>query len=348
MIKTPTKFIALLSGVAFLMSSAFAQGVATDPVGYVTTTTPSGDDSLIGLPLAQATALTSVADSVSDAVVTVSATLVANAYDNTHYVLATSGTNAGQWSEVVATAVNSITTADVLLAAADTFDVIPFWTLATAFPGGEGVGDTVDAFNPARTVSINDLNAQGINLSAAATYFYFPGPTPVAAGWYQTGNFNSSDSVRLSPETFITIRNSSGSSLATVISGTVPANVTGTTVVGVAEAAQDNQLVNPYPAPITLGASGLTSVVAPAADAFNPLDTVSIYDIENSAGQNISAAATYFYFAGPTPVPAGWYQTGNFAASDSVVIPAGGAFIVRKGAGDDESLTWNPPLPYAL
>ena len=74
---------------------------------------------------------------------------------------------------------------------------------------------------------------------------------------------------------------------------------------------------------------------------------MSIYDIENSAGQNISAAATYFYFAGPSPA-AGWYQTGNFAVSDNVVIPAGGAFIVRKGAGDNESLAWNPPLPYAL
>jgi hypothetical protein len=105
--------------------------------------------------------------------------------------------------------------------------------------------------------------------------------------------------------------------------------------------------VNPYPSELTLSTSGLTDGIAPAADPFNPLDPVSIYDIENTSGQNISSAATYFYFAGPTPA-AGWYQTGSFAAGDNVTIPAGGAFVVRKGLGDDEVLNWNPPLPYSL
>ena len=346
--KNPTKFIALLSGAALLASSGFAASVATNPVGYVTTSTPSGDDALIGLPLVQSVDFTGSADSVDGAEVTVAATLVADAYTNTHYALATSGANAGQWSEVVATSVDSITTAEVLLAATDAFDVVPFWTLATAFPDGEGIGDTVDAFNPSTTVSVNDLNAAGTDLSPATTYFYFPGPTPVVAGWYQTGSFALSNDVRLSPETFLTIRNNSVSTLDTVITGVVPTDVVGTTVIGVLGAAQDNQLVNPYPADITLATSGLIDVVAPTVDAFNPLDTVSIYDIENTSGQDISAAATYFYFPGPTPVAAGWYQTGSFTPSNDVVIPAGGAFIVRKGAGDDEVVTWNPPVPYTL
>ena len=206
------------------MSSAFAQGVTTDPVGYVTTTTPTGDDALIGLPLVQATAFAGAAVSVDGAEVTVAATLVVDAYNNTHYALATSGANAGQWSAVVTTAANSITTADVLLAAADTFDVIPFWTLVTAFPGGEGIGASANPNAPTTTVSMNNLNAAGINLSSAATYFYF------VAG----------------------------------------------------------------------------------------------------------------------PEGAGWYQTGTFAFSNTVEIPAGGAFVVRKGAGGDETLTWNPPVPYTL
>jgi uncharacterized protein (TIGR02597 family) len=345
--KNPIKNIVLLSGAA-LFALTNLGAVETDPVGFVTTTTPDGDDALIGLPLTQAPALAGTADSVAGAVVTVSATLVVDSFNNTHYALATSGANAGQWSEVTDTDTNTFTTAEVLLAATDTFEIIPFWTLATAFPGGEGIGDTADPFNPATTVSVNDLTAAGTNLSPATTYFYFPGPTPVSAGWYQTGTFAASDGVRLTPETYITIRNSGGSALDTVVTGTVPTSVVGTTVIGVAAEAQDNQLVNPYPAPITLAASGLTDVVAPAADPFNPVDTVSIYDIEGTSGQNISAASTYFYFAGPTPVPAGWYQTGTFASSDAVEIPAGGAFIVRKGAGDDEELEWNPPVPYTL
>lgn len=345
--KNSVKNLALFSG-AIIFSLSNLGAVETDPVGFVTTNTPAGDDALIGLPLKQAPALAGAADSVADAVVTVTATLTVDGFNNTHYALATSGANAGQWSEVTDTDTNTFTTAEVLLAATDTFEIIPFWTLATAFPNGDGIGVTADPFNPETTVSTNNVAAVGINLSTAATYFYFPGPTPVSAGWYQTGSFAASDGVRLSPDTYLTIRNDSSSALSTVTSGTVPVSVVGTTVIGLAAQDQDNQLANPYPAPLTLSTSGLTDVVAPAADPFNPLDTVLIYDIEGSSGQNISAAATYFYFPGPTPVAAGWYQTGSFAESDAVEIPAGGAFVIRKGAGDDEELKWNPPVPYTL
>ena len=166
------------------------------------------------LALAQATALASVADSVSDAVVTVSATLVANAYDNTHYVLATSGANAGQWSEVVTTAANSITTAEVLLAAGDTFEVIPFWTLATAFPGGEGVGVNTNPNAPTATVLINDPTAVGINLSAGSSYLYFE--DGVNDGWYDTNTFAPANDLALVPDTYLTIRNNTASPIVTV------------------------------------------------------------------------------------------------------------------------------------
>ena len=45
----------------------------------------------------------------------------------------------------------------------------------------------------------------------------------------------------------------------------------------------------------------------------------------------------------------GWRasDTGEIAF-DNVEIPAGGAFIVRKGSGNDETLAWNPTLPYTL
>ena len=344
MMNTSQKLIALLSGAALLsVSSLAAQTATTAPVGYVTTTTPTGDDTQIGVPLAQAAALSGVADSVSDAVVTVSATLVANAYDNTHYVLATSGANAGQWSEVVATAVNSITTAEVLLASTDTFVVIPFWTLATAFPGGAGIAASANPSIPSSLILVNDLTAAGINLAPTGAYLYFAGPSP-APGFYST-TFTPSDDVRLTPETFVTIRNQSGSSIDSTFSGTVATSVVGTTVVGVAGAAQDNLLVNPYPAPITLANSGLTNVVESSPNPSIPLDLVLIYDT-SVVGVNQAPTGTYLHYAGPSPA-AGWYST-TFQASDNVEIPAGGAFIVRKGSGNDETLAWNPTLPYTL
>jgi uncharacterized protein (TIGR02597 family) len=343
--KITLKTLSVLSGAAFFTLTSLS-AVETDPVGYVTTTTPNGDDALIGLPLTQPPAFTGAASGVSGAVVSVTSTLVADAYNNTHYLLATAGANAGQWSEVIDTNTNSITTSEIILAASDTFKIIPFWTLATAFPGGAGVGASANPQSPSTTVLLNDLNASGTNLSAASAYFYFAGPTP-AAGWYKTGNFTDGNDIRLSPETYVTIRNNSGFSLSTVVTGTVPTVVVGTTVIAVLAAAQDNQLVNPYPAALTLAASGLTDVVAPAANPQSPTDTVLVYDAENTSGQNISAAAAYFYFAGPTPA-AGWYKTGNFTDGNNVEIPAGGAFIIRKGVGDDEVLVWNPPVPYIL
>jgi uncharacterized protein (TIGR02597 family) len=343
--KITLKTLSVLSGAAFFTLTSLS-AVETDPVGYVTTTTPNGDDALIGLPLTQPPAFTGAASGVSGAVVSVTSTLVADAYNNTHYLLATSGANAGQWSEVIDSTTDSFTTAEALLATNDTFKIIPFWTLATAFVDGEGIGAVGDPFNPSVTVSLNNLNASGINLSPAASYFYFI-DGPQGDAWYQTGSFALSDDVRLSPEAYIIIRNNSTSELSTVVAGTVPTNPSGTTVVGVAGAAQDNQLVNPYPAGITLAGSGLVDVVASAVDPFNPVDTVSIFDGENQTGQNLSPPRSYFYFlAGPSGD--GWYQTGSFAFSNDVVIPAGGAFIVRKGAGNDETLAWNPPLPYSL
>ena len=341
----PQKTLSLLA-VAFLFNLAVLSAVETDPVGYITTTTPSGDDSLIGLPLTQAIVFSGETASVVGAEATVSSTFTLDAYNGTHYALATSGANAGTWSKILDTGTNSITTQEVLLSATDTFDIIPFWTLGTAFANGAGIGAAADPFNPSTTVSVNDLSGVGTNLSSLATYFYYAGPSP-AAGWYQTGTFGVSDDLILSPDTYLMIRNSSADPLDTIVSGTVPTSVVGSSVEGVASAAQDNQLSNPYPSGLTLSTSGLTDVVAPAADPFNPTDTVLLYDNESTDGQNISSSATYFYFAGPSPA-AGWYQTGTFADGNNVTIPAGGALIVRKGAGDDEVLDWNPPLPYTL
>jgi len=346
MMNTSQKLIALLSGAALLsVSSLAAQTATTAPVGYVTKTTPSGDDALIGLPLAQATALTSVADSVSDAVVTVSATLVANAYDNTHYVLATSGANAGQWSEVVATAVNSITTADVLLAPTDTFAVIPFWTLATAFPGGEGVGVNTNPNAPTATVLINDPTAVGINLSAGSSYLYFE--DGVNDGWYDTNTFAPANDLALVPDTYLTIRNNTASPIVTVTSGAVPVNVVGSTISRQVAGQQDSQLVNPYPAGLTLDGSNLAAAITATTNASSPIDTVLIFDIDGTSGQNISAAATYLYYE-DGGVNDGWYDANTFAAAGSVEIPAGGAFIVRRAAGSAELAEWNPTTPYSL
>lgn len=338
-------FIALstIFGALAFTSAGYAQ-VTTDPVGYVSLVTPNGDDSLFGISLTKTPVYTGTASQVNSNVITVSADLVADEFNLTHYLLSDSG----QWSTITDNTTNTITTQDIIISQNDNFKVIEFWTLSTLFPGGSGVGVSNDPNLPSATVLINNLSAEGTDLSSSASYFYFVGAEGVPAGWYQTGVFTPSDNFQLSPETYITIRNQTGDNVNTVVSGTVPTSVVGTTVLRAASFEQDNQLTNPYPAPFTLASSGLAQVVSPASDPNIPEDTVLIYDIENTDGQDISTAASYFYFAGAQGVPAGWYQTGNFTPSDSVAIPAGGAFLVRKGAGEEETLEWNPPVPYSL
>ena len=339
--------IALVSSLLISSSSLSAQAsISTDPVGFIAFVTPGGDDSLFGVPLTGPIEYAGTVSSVNGSEVFVSSTFTENSFNGTHYALVTSGANEGQWSEIVSTSNNSITTSEALLSESDSFKIIPFWTLSTLFVDGVGIGASATPQNPEIVVLINNLNAVGINLSSAASYFYYAGPNPTA-GWYRTGIFTDGNDVRLVPETYITVRNNTSNPIKTTLTGLVPVNMIAADVVGLESTSQDNQLSNPYPVPITLATSGLEAIVEPTVTPQSPTDVVLIYDFENTIGQNISPSATYFYFPGPNPA-AGWYQTGVFSDGNDVEIPAGGAFIVRKGFGDNELRNWNPPLPYNL
>jgi len=78
--KTPTKFIALLSGAALLSSSAFAESVSTGVVGYTSTTLPAGVGSVYAPAFVNADAAAGVLSAAASTTVTVSS-IVAGAYD---------------------------------------------------------------------------------------------------------------------------------------------------------------------------------------------------------------------------------------------------------------------------
>ena len=66
MMKTPHKFITLLSGAVLLASSGFAQTVATDPVGYVTTTVEAYSDAVVSPVMARPASFVGTISSVDD------------------------------------------------------------------------------------------------------------------------------------------------------------------------------------------------------------------------------------------------------------------------------------------
>jgi uncharacterized protein (TIGR02597 family) len=220
MMKTPTKFIALLSGAALLASSAFAQGVATNPVGYVTVEAKNGSDTYVGLTLTKASDLTTSVASVSGLDINVTES-VAGSFAFTHYVLFSSGSQAGQWFEVTANDAGSLTLSggegvtdlgvDLGILADDAFKVIGFWEVNQVFPDGVGFAASADVFGPTSLIFINNLEAAGTNLSAAGSYFYHDGSSGFkAAGWYENGTLTAADSIVIPAGAAFVVRKAAG------------------------------------------------------------------------------------------------------------------------------------------
>jgi uncharacterized protein (TIGR02597 family) len=339
--------------VASLLSFSSLSAVETDPVGYVTTTAADGSDTFIGLSLTEAVALASSASDVTGSVVSTTSTLVEDAYNSTHYLLFTTGAQEGQWYEISDTTTSSVDLGEDVAAlgatASDEFKIIKFWTLGELLPSTSGFAVSTNAFVPVAEVLLNNLTAAGVNLSSSASYFYHDGSSGfLSAGWHQSGTLAASNSIALSPETYFTVRNQSGSDFDIVVSGAVPVDVVGTTVSS-ETFTQDNQLVNPYPSGLALDNSALASVVNASTNVFVPGDEVVLFE-NTGTGLNRSSVASYFYHDGSSGfLGAGWYQSGSLAASGAVEIPAGGAFWIRKAAASGQEIAeWNPPVPYSL
>jgi uncharacterized protein (TIGR02597 family) len=346
----PQKTLSLLT-VATLLSFSSLSAVETDPVGYLTFTAADAADTKFGLPMEQAAVLSTSVDSVASGAVTVS--VDASAASDSHYLQFSDGALAGQWFQVSTSSATSITVAEDLealgAAAGDTFKVIPFWTLSTLF--GTDFPVSTDVFAAVAQVLGNDVTGVGINKAPNANYAYHDGSSGfVAAGWFNVNNAfgGSVDDQKLSPDTFITIRNQSGSDIALVVAGSVPTVPLSIGVVGDPSNINDNLVYNPYPAAVQLSLSSLTDVVDVSTDVFSPLTQVVVY--ESFSGLNPSPTANYAYHDGSSGfVAAGWFNANNpFAGSqDTVTIPQGGAFIIRKGAGTPSGY-WTASLPYIL
>jgi uncharacterized protein (TIGR02597 family) len=299
----------------------------------------------------QAAVLATSVDSVTSGVVTVS--VDASAASDSHYLQFSDGSLAGQWFQVSSSTVDSITVAEDLEAlgatASDTFRVIPFWTLSTLF--GTDFPVSTDPFTPVAEILGNDVTGIGINKAPASNYAYHDGSSGfVSAGWFDVSNAfgGTVDDLKLAPNTFITIRNQSGSNFSLVLAGAVPTVALSTGVVSDPSSRNDNLVYNPYPADIQLSLSALTEVVDVSTDPFSPLTEVVVY--ESFTGLNPAPTANYAYHDGSSGfVAAGWFNVSDAfgGTQDTVTIPQGGAFIIRKGAGTPSGY-WTASLPYTL
>lgn len=336
-----------LALVSFAVSGVQAQTTATtDPVGFVTYIVNAQSDQKIGVPMQQASSYSGIASSVN-------ATTIQSAgmpsLSGNNFLLVTSGTAAGHWEQVSTSSAGQVTLASSIsgFQSNDTFVIKPFWTLNTLFPNGGAIPNSSDPENPVAVVLFNVPGATGINQATGAAYLYHAGGV-LPAGWYDANTLELANGVVVNPESFITIRNSTSSPINVSFAGTVPASKTAIDITSRSAGAQDNLVYNRFPTDVTLLNSGLVSsgAVSPSPDPENPTDTVLVFRT-NSTGLNPASSATYLYHAGGV-LPAGWYDANTLDSANSVAIPAGGAFIIRKPAGANSVISWNPALPYSL
>jgi uncharacterized protein (TIGR02597 family) len=333
MMKTPTKFIALLSGAALLASSAFAQGVATNPVGYVTMDIVADGYTFIGTPLVNASTFSGAAVSVSTSDVTFAASsfaagafnqVVIGADNVSQYVFeVTSGTDVGVMIPIVSNTTDTLTLAEdvsAYVAAATTGIVRALHTLDSLFPDAAPLASGFSAA-AADSVLVFDSDTQ-----TSKSYFY----SSLANEWRAGSTANGQRSILPNQAIYI---NRKGDATKVTFTGTVK---TGTTAIDIFPGY--NLIPNPYPVAYSFDLSSLytgdpaTGLAAGFSAA--AADVVIVYGADASA-------TTYFYSS-----LADEWRTGSTSAG-SVQIPVGGALMINRKAAEG-AFSWVKTQPFSL
>lgn len=253
-----------------------------------------------------------------------------NASTNRHFLQVKSGANNGLVSEVIGTTENSVTLADdldgVLENGTTSLDVIPYWTLGTAFPSAAGLktgtsataGDNLTIIDPATGTANN--------------YFYSS-----TLNQWRKGTTDSTH-VIIPPGAGIMVTRKDATSVGIVTSGQVRTGPVQTDIAAApSTGARVTYLANPYPlASTTLGQSGLYSGNASTGVAGGTSATAAdnVIIVDPATG----TANSYFY-----NTSVGKWRKG-VTDSDNVTIPDGSALIISRKANRG-SFEWYIPQP---
>jgi uncharacterized protein (TIGR02597 family) len=345
----------LLTTVAatlLLGNAAFAQTVATDPVGFVQTfgTSPNclaNSDTKISIPFTRPPEFVGATSAATLNTITVSGTpwmanqfvYVAGTQPKTYFVLigphSTTNPKEGRMYQVTSNTANQLTLSvgpdDLSGIAANTqILVIPYHTLSSVFPPADlGVSyiNSTSTFVHQTEILIPNYAGVGTNLSTGATYFYNN------SHWRKVGEagFPSRDDEPLENGGFFTVRNAGTATTLTTLGSVATKKVT-IPLVTRANGQQDNFVSVVRPIDVALSDLGLISSGAfrPSTSTFVHTDELLVF-AHTPAQQNRSAAATYFYFAGGDGPH--WRKVGEagFPNRDADVISAGDGFVIRKG-----------------
>jgi uncharacterized protein (TIGR02597 family) len=326
MMKTPTKFIALLSGAALLASSAFAQGVATNPVGYITLDIAgtggvgSSAVSVLGAPLQNAVDVAGALTGVSGTTLT-SSTAAFGSYAGAHYIQITSGSNVGVITTVLSSTATTLTTADdisTLITGDENFEIRAYTTLADVFGAANEAGIGSGA-SSALADELLVYNGEGFDI-----YYYQEGHAFATDGWrLSTNAFGDASATPIPVGVTLIAKRKANDPLQVVVSGSVLAT---DSVIPVENGV--NWISGASPISYTLASYfGATGGDLQTGASSTLADEVLV---PNGEGFDI-----YYYQEGHAFATDGWRLSSNAFgdASATEIASAGTGFVLkRKGA----------------
>jgi len=321
-------------------ASATAQtNVVTDPVGFYKIVAISNSDTFVAIPFTRPPAYMGLVESVSDSNVVVSGSPgwtvnqwvypADGAASNTYYVLFRSGQKEGAHFTIISN------TADTLILDLDVenlngvtngtqISIIPYWTLGTVFPNGEGVVPSPSPLNRATEIRIPDFGGVGINLAPSQTYYFHGGYWKKVGG----GNVNYNSAVLLRDGYFI-MRQNTATNTTLVAQGAVPMNKLRIVLYTRSDGQQDNFIALTRPASMSLNDSGLyeSGAFSNSPSALQRTDELKVFDNE-LPGQNKAPSETYYRLT------TGWRKVGggNTDYGPTNVFVPGKGYLIRKAA----------------
>lgn len=359
--------------------AAQTNSVTTDPVGVMRYVFNTNSDTSVALPMPRAEEFAGAIGAVGSNWVTAFATSnapinwvnndwtygVGTNANNTYYTLFTSGNLEGLWFKITANNSNTLFVdtsrlantgfADLPAAGAvtnDTFKVVPFWTLNTVFPDGQGFTPSPNPFSPSASVIFPDLVRTGFNIPPSSSYFYYDGSIGGDAAWYKAGDIDAGtfNNLPINPDNYVIVRNL-GSTKTNFVAGSVSMNDhAGVLSRKGSGLKQDNYVALSFPVDTSLIDSDLHNSpgFTQSPNPFSPEDILIV--LSEGAGINKPPIGSFFYYDGSIGGDPAWYKNGDLDAGpqdSSIVFKAGSGYIIRKGTGSVESALWTATPNYS-
>lgn len=320
-----------------LMASTLVFAVDTaysPPVGGMTLPAAASTDTFVSVALATNAAWVGTVASVSGSDITVTGspgwstdTFISPNY---HYVRFLGGALQGHYMSIIGNTSGTLTVDAAglnlsSLLAGDKMEIAPYWTLGTLYPASQAdtaFTTTTNTFARKTQLLFFDDTTNGINRSAAATYYFYNG------AWRKVGQATtiSFDNTIVYPDTFFIQRNVTTPTALIHLGRVQPGYLS--TILTASTVQNDNYVALAFPKDVTLDGTGLAaSGFTASTNTFSLKDQLLWFD-PSGTGTNRSSTYTYFYYNGA------WRRKGESVSVDfgPTVLAAGSGFIIRKAA----------------